>query len=502
MADLSEESLQSSGRSARKAVEEAGFSEDLKRQLEQKIADANFRSEHASAFAQVEMPSSAGRGTREMAAAKPWTGSESVEDASLRMLNDAYKPIRVPSKLPGIRSTPRKIDTGRPSSTPSTGAKLANARDRTSIYALMKDPNMSESEKEKFRTEMKERFQPHARPVPGTIQGLASLANERIEDAIARGQFKNLPRGKKIERDYTASSPFLDTTEYFMNKIIQKQEIVPPWIEKQQELVSTATKFRARLRAEWKRHAARSVASKGGTVQDQIRMAQAYAAAEAIHNPTKRKEERINVVDDEGHLSQITLSGDLKSSDECKPSAGEASVQDITITTEKITTDGVTSASHNAPTQKVEITAARTTSYPPTPPEPTSTPTTPHNPSMRPFRDPTWEAAEASFHKLALENLNTLTRSYNLMAPNIAKKPYFSLDRELRACYADVAPLLPQEILERSRKPKSLVEVKGHRPGGVMEKFSMSEKVRVADDRRKPYGFKEFWRDLFGKGDG
>lgn len=76
-----------------------------------------------------------------------------------------------------------------------------------------------------------------------------------------------------MERDYNANSPFLDTTEYFMNKIIQKQEIVPPWIEKQQELVKSATVFRSRIRKDWKRHAARVIASKGGGLQEQVRRA-------------------------------------------------------------------------------------------------------------------------------------------------------------------------------------------------------------------------------------
>lgn len=228
LAQMSEESLETGGIGARNAVKEAGFSDDLKRELEEKIASASFRSEHASAFAEVNMPSGAGRGTRDIAAARPWMGSESVEDAALRMLTDAHKPMRVPPKIPGLRGPPVRIDTGRPKRKAGTGTRLVNARDKTSIYASLKDSGMSEQEREKLRQEMKQRFQPDGR-APATVQGLANLANQRIEDAIARGQFKNLPRGKKIERDHNASSPFIDTTEYFMNKIIQKQEIVPPW---------------------------------------------------------------------------------------------------------------------------------------------------------------------------------------------------------------------------------------------------------------------------------
>lgn len=211
LAQLSEENIEAGGKSALRAVEEAGFSDVLKSQLEEKIASASFRSENASALAEANMPSSAGRGTRYIGSTRPWNGTESAEDASLRMLTDVYKPMKAPSRVPGVRGPPTKVDTGRPAKG-GTGTRLANARDKTSVYSYIKDPTLSEQEREKFRKELKQRFEPSARAVPATIQGLASLANERIEDAIARGQFKNLPRGKKIERDHNASNPFLDTT--------------------------------------------------------------------------------------------------------------------------------------------------------------------------------------------------------------------------------------------------------------------------------------------------
>jgi len=49
---------------------------------------------------------------------------------------------------------------------------------------------LTDKEREELRKELKERFTPGARPMPTSFRGLASLANERIEDAIARGQFK------------------------------------------------------------------------------------------------------------------------------------------------------------------------------------------------------------------------------------------------------------------------------------------------------------------------
>ena len=88
------------------------------------------------------------------------------------------------------------------------------------------------------------------------------------------------------------------------------------------------------------------------------------------------------------------------------------------------------------------------------------------------------------------------------MAPDLAKKPYYSLSRELASCFADVAPQVAAEIRERALAPALKgVEVIGHKPGGVLERFSMDNAAHVHDERRPQYGFKEFWRDLFTKKD-
>ena len=476
--ELTEESLETSGRRASKAVSEAGFSEELRVQLEERIAAANFRNEHRNAFAEAELPSTAGRASRDIATANPWTGSESIHDANLRMLNDAHKPLRGTSNRTfqgPANILPRSVDTGRKPKGGDRGTRLANARDRSGLYSSLKESeSISDKEREQRLQELKDRFSPHARSiVPGTITGLASLANERIEDAISRGQFKNLPRGKQIERDYTASSPFLDTTEYFLNKMIQKQEIVPPWIEKQQELGRAAEKFRRRLRAEWRRHAARMIARGGGTLLEQMGRAKKYAEAEARVNPAASKRLRgsgdkaKNTATGEGeeHMSQISLSGELS-----VPSPSPSSSP---------------SSSSSPP----ESTSLDNTSSPASLPQP--------------FRDPAWLATESSYLNLSIQTLNSQTRTYNLLAPDLAKKPYFSLDRELDACYADVAPQLAEAIKERALAPKARGAVLGTgagggKGGGVLEGL-VGAKVRVRDERvEKRYGVREFWRDVFG----
>jgi len=72
------------------------------------------------------------------------------------------------------------------------------------------------------------------------------------------------------------------------------------------------------------------------------------------------------------------------------------------------------------------------------------------------------------------------------------------LERELQKCYADVAPQIAATIRERALTPKIKgIEIVGHRPGGVLDKFSMDKASHVYDERRPQYGWKEFWRDLF-----
>lgn len=252
-----------------------------------------------------------------------------------------------------------------------------------------------------------------------------------------------------------------------MNKMIKRQDIVPPWIEKQQELAKAAENFRGRLRHDWKRHASRMISARGGTLEQQIARANAHARAEALHNPRRRNPEQISVP---------------------------------TNSTDDVVMLQLSTSSQSSP------------SSPPTD-EPSLSPPQETLPS-HPFRDPAWEAAESAYMTLAINNLNTLTRSYNLLAPELAKKPYFSLERELSNCFADVAPQIAAEIRARAIKPaRSLVDRpfgagmglsggSGGQGGGMGGLFGGGTEsgVSVVEGREKRYGMKEFWRDLWGKG--
>ncbi|KAI8957014.1 hypothetical protein F5Y11DRAFT_115527 [Daldinia sp. FL1419] len=458
--EATEEALLTGGRAGRRSVEDAGFSDELKERLLAKVKDAEFRSEHATAFAEAGMPSAAGVGTRLTATSQPWTGTEGTEDAVLRMLNDAHKPLkrdlRSRPKIPDLQPIDTRI---RQEPKMKAGHRAASARDKASAYTGMGmkelQPGLSKEEREAMRQEFRDRFRPAARALPNTLTGLASLANERIEDAIARGQFKNIPRGKGVERDTRSDNPFIDTTEYIMNKMIKRQEIVPPWIEKQQELAKAAHVFRARLRNDWRRHASRMIASKGGSLEDQMNRARQYAKAEELHNPRKRNVDQIAV--------PTNSTDDPVMAKMRQQAPSEAN------------TEPVPKAADNATTIQ-EI-------------------------PLPPFRDPDWLATEKSYMDLSITHLNSLTRSYNLMAPELAKKPYFSLERELNNCYADVAPQLADAIKNRASGPaKPLLDGAGGTPSSILDRFGKGgHTAKVYDSKAPHYGFKEMWRDLWNR---
>jgi hypothetical protein len=385
------------------------------------------------------------------------------------MLDDSKKPLS--PELRGKFRTPVPVDM-RIKRDPAMSAsqRVASARDKASVYAgaeakasAASGKGLTPEEREELRREFRERFQPGARAMPNSITGLAALANERIEDAIARGQFKNIPRGKGVERDARADNPFIDTTEYIMNKMIQRQDIVPPWIEKQQDLAKAAHTFRTRLRNDWKRHAARMIAAKGGSLLEQMQRAEDYAQAERRHNPRFRKVEETTIPPG---LTEDPVMVEVRKPPK-SAAAAAGSADDAAV----------------PPSAGLEDKKPR--------------------PLLPPFRDPDWEAAERTYMELSIDNLNSITRTYNLMAPDLAKKPYFSLQRELLGAFAEVAPQLANEIKERTTRVKSPGLGGGRHQtaaAGIFENFGGGSSPRIRlEAEEKAYGFKDWWRDVWKK---
>ncbi|KAI9498467.1 hypothetical protein BDB00DRAFT_449980 [Zychaea mexicana] len=225
---------------------------------------------------------------------KPWDGEESVADSVLRMIMDKYnKPLRVEGaarrQLPqpqtysphvqGLYDTADSSksngngtinNSSQEESTLSSGEKailrdkavrsrrqkrIMNAREAALDYSLEKKyPSSSPTtttmttKKNYEKDDAMKNNNDEETQRPRSIAQIGLLAEERIREARAQGHFDNLAgRGKPISTDINENNPFVDRTEYFLNRIVQRQGAAPPWIMMQQEVDTETTMFRTDL---------------------------------------------------------------------------------------------------------------------------------------------------------------------------------------------------------------------------------------------------------------
>lgn len=78
--------------------------------------------------------------------------------------------------------------------------------------------------------------------------------------------------------------------------------------------------------------------------------------------------------------------------------------------------------------------------------------------------DPSWEQNALKYHETALEGLNSSIRSYNLQAPQPARRGYLSFEDILKCVYSDVDKAIRQEVIREitaeKKKPPQLYERK------------------------------------------
>ncbi|KAL1895995.1 hypothetical protein Cpir12675_002971 [Ceratocystis pirilliformis] len=487
--DATEEALYTGGLAGRQSIVNAGFSPALRAKLLAKISHASPPSSGTTTAA-TSIPTAAGRGTRDTALSEPWDGSEKTPDAVLRMLDDAHKrlPVELRAPPPGasvVDLRPQRAMWASP------GERIARARDAAADYAALEGRSASthpapglapfpilgtatttatpatsgpDTEREERLRLFKERFEPGTRALPHSLPGLASLANERIEAAMARGAFSDIPRGPGVQRDERGgNNPFIDTTEYIMNNMLKRQDLAPPWIDKQQEITRATETFRNRIRTSWKIRLLSLIGSSSGrgasSLEERIARARANACAEVRWNPPPRG-----------------------------PTAGLGSVA-------AGATDDVVMKAGRGAGIPVEAGAV-----------PDNNDSSPMVLSPPPLRDPNWEHNERKFLALSIAEVNALLRSYNLMAPDLAKKAYLSIDIELRLCYAEVAAQAEQALRTGETRP---ARVNGTGLGQILGRgagwgFNLGADGGGPPERRVPdtpgsYGLRDMWRDLWGR---
>jgi hypothetical protein len=211
---------------------------------------------------------------------KPWDGEEPVQHSVLRMIMDKYRaPLRVEGAArksipqpqlyhPQVmqpqeeeKSSGKKAIERQAVRSKMKQERLANARDAVIDYKITMNHPIEEekqhiSDNVTQATNKKDVYfdEWEEDQTPRNISDLGVLSDAIIRSARARGDFDDLPgRGKPLEHDPLIDNPFIDRTEYFLNRIVQRNGAAPPWVIMQMEVDTETTSFRSRLNSAFDR---------------------------------------------------------------------------------------------------------------------------------------------------------------------------------------------------------------------------------------------------------
>ncbi|KAK6203301.1 uncharacterized protein RJT21DRAFT_26054 [Scheffersomyces amazonensis] len=182
----------------------------------------------------------------------PWKGTENTHDANLRMIVDSK---------PRAKSLPQKGNQNRIMTPPvSFKDKVINAKESSMDYKLKKEQEKNGiPESDNFRELYKERLLGPSMLIntnspSTTIDLVNNLASNKINAAInqATGQFDSPEmihvRGKPLDIQHLKNCT---DSNYFMNQVLNKQEVLPPWIESQQTINNSIKQFREQIDELW-----------------------------------------------------------------------------------------------------------------------------------------------------------------------------------------------------------------------------------------------------------
>lgn len=193
--------------------------------IQSRIEQNAFEHKNQGAIYASKIPSYASKQSRDIAFSEPWKGEENIQDTTLRMVLDKHKPMRSQKEA----------------------QKLGRVKDTVLDFRINKPAHgQGQDEDSTFRAIYQERFTPI-----GSFDKIKTIADARIDEAIRQGQFKNIPRDKKLAVEV---KPYVDRTEHHLNNMLIKQNIVPPWIEKQGGVNAEITSFRYESASKWQSH--------------------------------------------------------------------------------------------------------------------------------------------------------------------------------------------------------------------------------------------------------
>ncbi|OJT09509.1 hypothetical protein TRAPUB_14008 [Trametes pubescens] len=112
------------------------------------------------------------------------------------------------------------------------------------------------------------------------------------------------------------------------------------------------------------------------------------------------------------------------------------------------------------------------------------------------LRDPEWEARERGYHDTALEELNSLVRKYNGLAPYAVRRPYYMRSVELERVYAEAGEDILRGLEERAKG------VKPRRPAYTLSEDEQGGGAAVAGGGSavdwRGLQLRDMFRDLVG----
>lgn len=193
---------------------------------QQKLKDKKFQYENQRVLANLNFPSNVTNNqARDIAMSEPWTGQEPMKATALRMLEENNKPLKINSDV----------------------KKLSSAKTTILEHKLCKSEETKlVDEDSKFKEIYAERFTPI-----GSFDKIMTIADARIEKAMREGQFKTVPRGNKL---HVEIGTYVDRTEHHLNNVLIKQNVTPPWIERQGETNSNIRGFKIEFLTKFKNH--------------------------------------------------------------------------------------------------------------------------------------------------------------------------------------------------------------------------------------------------------
>lgn len=229
----------------------------------QKLGEKEYEEKFKPELSIVRTGTMLNKHSEEIATSKPWTGDEHPIDTSLRMLVDSVgnsmKKGDVPSNV-GFRSRVRKGINGK-SDVASVRSKITRDRLETTqdkVVRYQQDKQIEEKEASEFRALYAERFTPI-----GSFEKLRSIADARIEESMRNGGFDLVKPLHGSKNNASMQNPHIDRTEHHLNNMLVRQNIVPPWIEKQGSVNKDIEKLREELKTKFEREIVLQLEQKG-----------------------------------------------------------------------------------------------------------------------------------------------------------------------------------------------------------------------------------------------